>query len=134
MIPADRLYTKNHEWARLVDSMVEVGVTRPLLRKIGPLVSVELPDADDEMKLELPFGELESLNEVYQLYPPIETRIVEVNEELIWNHTKLLKDPYGDGWLLKIRVNDPAELNKLFTPAVYEKYCRDVLGEEFLRG
>ena len=134
MIPDDRQYTKNHEWAKLTDAVLEVGVTEPLLRLLSPLISVELPEPDDELKMELPFGELEGLHQVHQLYPPVETRIVEVNEELVWNHEKLLKDPYGEGWLLKLRVEDPAELSHLFPSALYEKYCRDQLGDAFVDG
>ena len=132
MIPDDRVYTTNHEWARMNDFIVELGVTGPLLRKLAPLISVELPDPDDELKLELPFGEIEGLNEVHQLYSPVETRVVEVNKELIWDLKKLLKDTYGEGWLLKIAMQDPGELSHLFAPALYEKYCRDILGDKFV--
>ncbi len=130
MIPEDRMYTLNHEWVRLDTAFVEIGVTEPLVRSLLPLVSVELPEADDELMPELPFGELEGLHEVHQLYPPAEARIVEVNEELIWNHSKLLKDPYGDGWLLKIRMHDPEGLEGLLAAETYREYCAQELGED----
>ena len=102
MIPADLFYTKHHLWVRPEADCVEVGVTEPLIRKIKPLVSVEMLEPDDEMKDELPFGELEGCRETYRLYPPAETRILEVNDELLWDQTKLERDPYGEGWLFRI--------------------------------
>jgi glycine cleavage system H protein len=133
MIPGDRVYTTNHQWVKPGTGLVEIGVTEQLLRKIGPLISVELPDADDELKAELPFGELEGLHETWQLYPPLEARIVEVNEELIWSHKKLLKDPYKQGWLLKIRPHDPEGLKRLWNAAQYRKFCEETLGAAFAK-
>jgi len=129
MIPEDRYYTKGHVWVKIDETVVEVGVTEPILRKVEPLISIDLPDADDEMKAELPFGELEGLEETYQLYPPVEARITEVNSELVWNLDKLSKDPYVAGWLLKIRVHDPQELKNLLSPKAYEQVCAAEFGE-----
>ena len=132
MIPGDRVYTKEHQWVREQAAFVEIGVTDPLLQKLSPLISIELPDPDDEMKLELPFGELEGLNETYQLYPPLEANIIEVNAELVWNHRKLLDDPYGEGWLLKIRAEDRGPLKPLLNANTYRVFCLETLGQEFL--
>jgi len=129
MIPEDRMYTPSHEWVRLTTALVEIGVTDLIVRKLLPLISVDLPDADDELMPELPFGELEGLHEVHQLYPPAEARIVEVNEELIWDHKKLVKDPYGAGWLLKVHVHDPGDLEGLLAPDTYRQYCVQEFGE-----
>jgi len=74
-------------------------------------------------------GELEGLYEVHQLYPPAEASIVEVNEELIWDHKKLVKDPYGAGWLLKVHVHEPRELEGLLAPETYRQYCAQQLGK-----
>jgi glycine cleavage system H protein len=132
MIPEDLVYTKFHAWVRQGEPLVEVGVTEPFLRRVAPLISLELPDPDDEMKPQLPYGEVEGHQESWRLYPPAEARIVEVNEELVWNHEKLLKDPYGEGWLLKVRVHDPEELAHLWSPGVYRRFCEDTLGAEFV--
>ena len=123
MIPDDRVYTKNHVWARLGTSLLELGVTPPMLKRVGHLLSVDLPDPDDELKLELPFGELEGESDTVQLYAPIETRIVEVNHELVWNHKKLEKDPYDQGWLLKIEVRGPDDLVGLMNAEAYRQFC-----------
>ena len=123
MIPDDRVYTKNHVWARLGTTLLELGVTETLLKRVGALLAVELPDPDDELKLELPFGELEGEDETLQLYAPVETRIVEVNHELVWNHKKLETDPYDQGWLLKIEVRGPDDLSGLMNAEAYKQFC-----------
>lgn len=132
MIPDDCVYSKSHVWVRVRPDLVEVGVTEPLLRKIGPVIGVELPDADDELKRELPLGELEGLNATHVLYPPAEGRVVAVNQELVWNQSKLMADPYGRGWLVKVQVHDPTELKALFASALYRKFAQDNLGEEYV--
>ena len=81
MIPEDRYYTRGHIWVKIDEASVEIGVTEPIVRKLTPLIVVELPDQDDEMKAELPFGEIEGLNETFQLYPPVEARVTEVQDE-----------------------------------------------------
>ncbi|NLW49267.1 MAG: glycine cleavage system protein H [Candidatus Brocadiaceae bacterium] len=110
-------------WARLGTTLLELGATEALLRRVGALVSVDLPDPDDELKLELPFGDLEGLEGTVQLHSPVESRIVEVNRELIWNTAKLEKDPYGEGWLLRIEVRGPDDLAGLMNAEAYEQFC-----------
>lgn len=135
MIPDDRVYTKNHEWVKPGTALVEIGVTEPILRKVIPLIAIELPDPDDVLQMEMPFGELEGLAHTHQLYPPVEGSIIEVNHELVWNHKKLLKDPYGEGWLLKVRVDEPEELlhlRHLLNARIYRRFCAKDLGEKLV--
>jgi len=129
MIPDDRVYTTGHVWARLGTTLLELGVTEPLLKRLGTLISIDLPDPDDELKLELPFGELEGEWRTHQLYAPVESRVVEVNGELVWNHKKLAKDPYGQGWLLKMEVRGPDDLAGLMNAETYEQFCAANLPE-----
>ena len=131
MIPDDRYYTRSHVWVKIDEAVVEVGVTEPILRRLEPLISIELPEEDDEMKVELPFGELEGLRETYQIYPPVEARVVAAHDELLWNLDKLAGDPYGKGWLVKIRVHEPQELKNLLTAKAYAEFCGRDLGEDF---
>lgn len=133
MIPDDRRYNRYHVWAMQVGELLEVGVTEPILKKLSPLVSVEIPEVDDDVKVELGFGELEGLEEVHELYPPIESRVVEVNDELIWNHQKLLKDPYGDGWMMKLTMQDEEKVEALMSAEEYREFCADDLGEKFAK-
>jgi len=132
MFPDDRFYSRRHEWIRPEDGQIQIGVTAPILRKIGIVVGVELLDPDDELKLELPFGEIEGMNETHPLYPPIESRIIEVNEEVIWNHEKLMSDPYGEGWLVRLQLEDQRDLRRFMPAMLYAKFCKEALGKEFL--
>ena len=129
MIPDDRVYTTSHVWARLGTTLIELGVTEPLLKQLGTLLSIDLPDPDDELKLELPFGELEGEWRTHQLYAPVESRVAEVNGELVWNHKKLAKDPYDQGWLLKMEVRGPDDLAGLMNAEAYEQFCAANLPE-----
>jgi glycine cleavage system H protein len=134
VIPEDRYYSKCHQWVKIDEAVVQLGITEPLVRKLSPLVAIELPEQDDEMKVELPFGEVEGLEETFYLYPPFEARVAEAHEELMWDVDKLLKDPYGKGWLLKIRVHDPQELKRLMSAQAYREFCAQDLGERSVNG
>jgi glycine cleavage system H protein len=133
MIPDDRRYNRSHVWAMQVGELLEIGVTEPILKKISPLISVEFPEVDDDVKVELGFGELEGSEETHQLYPPIESRVIEANAELIWNHQKLLKDPYGEGWLLKLAMRDEEKVEALMDAQEYREFCAEDLGEKFAK-
>jgi glycine cleavage system H protein len=133
MIPDDRRYTKGHLWVRLVDDLLEIGATQAIVKKLTPLLSVDLPDADDEMKIELPFGELEGTEEVFQLFPPVESRIAEVNDEIVWNLQKLQDDPYGEGWLVKMDPVTDNDLETMLTAKVYRTFCAKDIGAKYLR-
>jgi glycine cleavage system H protein len=133
MIPDDRRYNRSHVWAMQVGDLLEIGVTEPILKKVGALIAVELPEVDDDVKVELGFGELEGLEETHQLYPPIESRVIEVNDELTWNHQKLLKDPYAGGWLVRLAMRDAERVESLMTAEEYREFCADELGAKFAR-
>jgi glycine cleavage system H protein len=134
MIPEDRFYTTDHLWVKPDDGQLEIGVTRPLLHIVGELVAVELLDADDAMKEELPFGEIEGADKSHKLFPPTEARIIEVNSELLWNLEKLHEDPYQEGWLVRVEMEDEQQMDllQLMTARLYEEYIQKNLGEEYL--
>ena len=93
----------------------------------------EIPEVDDDVKVELGFGELEGAEETHQLYPPIESRVIEANAELVWNHQKLLKDPYGEGWLLKLAMQDAERVEALMSAEEYQEFCAEDLGAKFAK-
>ena len=130
MIPEDRTYTRNHEWVKLDEAVVQMGVTAPLLKMMGTLIALELPEKGDEMMLGVPLGAIESTHSVHELLPPADAMILEVNETLLWDLDAPAKDPYGEGWLLKIKVHDPDQLRSLLAPAAYRDYCKEQWGEE----
>lgn len=130
MIPDDRTYTSTHEWVKIDVEVVTMGVTAPLLKSLGPLVSVELPRPDDEMKLGIAIGTVESDTEVHDIMPPADAAVLEVNTGLEWELGKLARDPYGEGWMMKIKVHKPDQLRDLLTPDAYLAYCEDLWGDE----
>jgi glycine cleavage system H protein len=127
--PDDRIYTENHLWFKIDQAQVIMGVTEPLVRHLEPILWLEVPEPDAEMMTEIPFGELEGKNETVQLYPPAEAAVLETNEAVAWDPSKLEEDPYGDGWLLKIKVHDPDALRSLMQADTYEEYCEQELQE-----
>ena len=130
MIPEDRTYTRNHEWVKLDEAVVQMGLTAPLLKTMGPIISVELPSADDEMMVGIPLGIVEFLNGIHEIMPPADATILEVNKGLEWDIESLAKDPYGKGWLLKIKVHEPAQLRNLLIASAYREHCKQSWGEE----
>lgn len=131
MIPDDLYYTEDHAWVRPEEECIEVGITEPLVRKAEPIISIDLLGVDVEMKMELPFLELEGKEETYHVYPPAETRILEINDALLWDPTDLEEDPYGEGWLMRIVSPGQKELLHLLTETAYREHVAEKLGEEF---
>ena len=129
MVPTDRFYTLNHQWLRPEDSQVTIGVTPAIIKQVRPIVALQILDADDEMKSELPYAEIEGQAASFQIYPPIETNILEVNSSIVFDLEKLETDPYGEGWLLRIGLKDPKSLHSFMTASVYKKYCLEKLGK-----
>lgn len=130
MIPEDRTYTRNHEWVKLDEATVLMGVTAPLLKMMGKLISVELPVMDDEMMLDVPFGSIEGPDALHEMMPPADATILEANGALLWDLDTLFKDPYGEGWLLKIKVHNPDHLRSLLTASAYRECCKERWGKE----
>ena len=131
MIPEDCFYTEHHVWIKPEADSQLVGVTEPLLRAIGPVVSLAMLDADDPIMPDIPWGEVEGNRDTRQLYLPREAQILEVHDELLWSFEKLEKDPYGEGWLMRVKVEDPQYLIQLMTVHSYRKFVAETLGEEF---
>lgn len=123
MMPADYLCHKEHLWARpLGEDMVLVGVTHYAQKSLGEVVYVECPRADTEIKQGVSFGIVESVKIVSDLISPVSGVVTEVNEQLTADPCRINRDPYGEGWLLKIRLPDGRALDGLMSAADYEKY------------
>jgi glycine cleavage system H protein len=134
MIPEDCYYTESHVWIKPEEDDVQLlGVTEPLLESLGQLLSLSLLDEDDPIMPSIPFGNVEGYQGTQQLYLPMEADIIEVNEELVANLEKLQSDPYGEGWLLRITLEDPQkELIQLMTVHSYRDYVIEDLGDEYV--
>ncbi|MDZ4676094.1 MAG: glycine cleavage system protein GcvH [Oligoflexia bacterium] len=120
-VPTEFLYTKDHEWAQVDENLVSVGITEYAQDALGEVVYVELPEEGQKVTQNEPFGVVESVKAVSDLFAPISGTVVEVNEVLMDNPGSVNDDPYGDGWLIRIEMDSEKELTTLMTPADYEK-------------
>ena len=119
-VPDDLRYTSDHEWARLEDGLVRIGITDYAQDALGDVVFVQVPDVNTEVKAGERFSEVESTKSVSDIYAPITGTIVEVNTDLADTPQRINEDPYGDGWLCVIRPADDAELDSLLDAAAYQ--------------
>ena len=115
----DRKYTKTDEWVKVEDKVVIVGVTDYAQKKLKNVVSVELPDVGREVSSGESIATVESIKTVANVYAPVSGRVIEVNEELLERPELINEDPYGEGWIFKIEIKDPSELDRLLTPEQY---------------
>jgi len=124
LVLRDRLYTETDEWAKKEDSVVVVGVTDYAQKKLRDIVGVELPEVGREVRAGEAIASLESVKAAADVYAPVSGKIVEVNGRLEEEPELINNDPYGEGWLFKIEIVDPKELEKLLTPEKYAEHIR----------
>jgi glycine cleavage system H protein len=120
MIPSDLRYTKEHEWVRLEGDEATVGITDYAAEQLGDIVFVELPDAGTPLEQFATFGVVESVKAVSDLFAPLAGEVIERNERLA-DHPELVNsDPYGDGWIVRIRLEDGDQAAELLDASAYE--------------
>jgi len=120
MVPKDLLYTKEHEWLRVEGETGVIGVTDFAQHELGEVVFVDLPGVGDTFEVEDEIGTVESVKAVAEIYTPIGGEVVEINERLE-DEPELLNDaPHGEGWLVKIRLSNPADTEVLMSAEQYE--------------
>ncbi len=125
MNPDDRKYTQEHEWVKLEDAGSQqalVGITDFAQEQLGDIVYFELPEPGANVGQLGKMGEVESVKSVSDLFSPVTGEVVEVNAVLADNPEVANNDPFGDGWLVRLAMSDPAELDGLMTAADYESY------------
>ena len=125
MNPDDRKYTQEHEWVFLDDAaagIALVGITHYAQDQLGDVVYLELPAVDSPVGHLAKMGEIESVKAVSDLYSPVSGAVTEVNGRLAREPELVNNDPFGDGWMLRVRLNDPAELDTLMDAAAYNEY------------
>ncbi|HET6582625.1 MAG TPA: glycine cleavage system protein GcvH [Nannocystaceae bacterium] len=120
-IPTDLRYTKDHEWARKDGDVVVVGITAHAVEQLGDITLVTLPEAGTVVTAGQSFGDVDSVKAVSELFAPLTGEVVERNKALDTSPEKVNEDPYGDGWMIKLRPADPKELEGLMTPEQYTK-------------
>lgn len=119
MDPEDRRYTEEHEWAQVSGGQVRVGITQYAQDALGDIVYVDLPATGTRVERGQPFGEVESTKSVSDLYAPVTGTIIERNETLESQPELVNSDPYGEGWMVTIEIDDPGELDGLMSAAQY---------------
>lgn len=121
-VPADLRFTAEHEYVRVVSGdVVEVGITDYAQGELGDVVFVELPRVGDRFEHMQVFGTIEAVKAVSELFSPVTGEIVDVNDALDPTPALVNSDPYGEGWMIRIRVSDPAELDSLLNPQAYKE-------------
>ena len=120
MVPDDRRYTKDHEWVRLDGDEAVVGITAYAADQLGDIVFVELPDPGRALEQFAAFGVVESVKAVSDLFAPVTGEVTEANPELGRNPELVNSDPYGAGWMLKLRVGDAAQVDELLDAEAYD--------------
>jgi glycine cleavage system H protein len=128
--PEDLLFTKTHEWVHVeIDpagaKTATVGITAFALEALTDLVFIDLPPVGRRVQFGRPFGEIESVKAVSDLYGPVDGEIVEVNSAVADRLDRLAQDPYGANWLVKIKITDDANLARLMSYAQYQKECTE---------
>jgi glycine cleavage system H protein len=118
-VPGELRYSKDHEWARLEDGKVRVGITDYAQDALGDVVFVELPAVGDQVTVGDGFGEVESTKSVSELYAPLSGTVVDVNGDLTDAPERLNDDPYGEGWICVIEPDDVAQLDALLDAEGY---------------
>ncbi len=119
-IPENLLYTNEHEWVLLEDETATIGITDYAQGELGDIVFVDLPQVNSATKQMQPFGTIEAVKAVSDLYAPLSGTIVGVNNKLTEQPELINQDCYGDGWMIKIKISAKAELQNLLSPADYK--------------
>jgi len=120
--PEELKYTEEHEWVLVEEDVVTIGITDFAQEQLGDVVFVELPEAGDEVEAGKSFGVVESVKAVSDIYAPVSGEIVEVNDELPEEPETINSSPYDDGWLIKIKLSDPSELDDLMDADAYQEF------------
>ena len=123
-VPEDLHYSKDHEWVRVDGDQAIIGITDYAQNSLGDVVYVELPKAEDQFAANEPFGSVESVKAVSEVFTPIAGTVVKINEALADEPENVNSDPYGDGWMIRLKMSNPGEVDSLLTAAEYEDFTK----------
>lgn len=124
-LPKDLLYSEEHEWVKKEDGNVRIGITSFAQSELGDIVFVELPDVGDEIKADEPFGSVESVKTVSELYAPISGKVVEINEDLEDSPEFVNESPYEKAWMVVVEPAHESELDELLSAESYEEFINE---------
>ena len=122
MYPDDFYYSKDHEWIKIQGNTAIVGITDFAQKQMGDVVYVELPEPGTELEFHQSIGVVESVKAVSDIYSPISGEVTEVNEGLNDSPELVNEDPHGKGWIIKMKIRDDSDLDKLMSASDYEKF------------
>ena len=120
MYPSDLKYDKEHEWVRVEGDIAIMGISHFAQHQLGEVVYVDLPSEGDAVSAGEAFGEIESVKSVSELYSPVDGEIVKVNSALADTPETVNEDPYGEGWMLQVKLADPSQVDGLLSAEEYE--------------
>ena len=123
MTPNDRKYAKTHEWLRIEGDVGTIGISDFAVKELTDLVFVGLPNVGKKLAAGEVFGEIESVKAVSDLYAPVSGEVIEINSNLPNDLDALSQDPFGRGWLIKLRLSNPAEAASLLDAVAYQQEC-----------
>ena len=128
MTPEDSRYAKSHEYIHVEGDVGTVGITDYAQKELGDVVFVELPQVGSQLEAGDELGSIESVKAVSELFAPVSGEVVEVNEALTEKPELVNTDPYGDGWMIRIKLSDPTEVDALMSAEEYEEYIETESG------
>ncbi len=123
-VPEDLHYSKDHEWIKVEGDVGTIGITDYAQNSLGDVVYVELPKVGDKFEAHESFGSVESVKAVSEIFTPVSGEIIAVNESLQDEAEKVNTDPYGDAWMIRIRMSNPGEVDSLLNAAEYEDFTK----------
>lgn len=129
-IPEGLRYSKEHEWVLVEGNIATVGITEYAQEELGDIVYVELPEIGEKVVKDDPFGAVESVKAVSDVYAPVSGTVLEVNDSLPDSPETINDDAYGDGWMIRIEMTDMDDLKDLMTADEYAEYVEQQKGEE----
>ena len=129
-VPTDLQYTKEHEWVRSEEGMATVGITDYAQDQLGDIVYLDLPSPGATLSRFERMGEIESVKAVSDLFSPVSGEVIEVNQEAVDAPELVNQEPYGRGWLIKVRLSDAVELDKLLSAEAYDELVTRIMEEE----
>lgn len=128
MYPDSFYYTKDHEWVKIDENEATVGITDFAQKQLGDVVYVELPQSGVQLEFHQSFGVIESVKAVSDIYSPISGEVIEINQELNDSPELVNEDPHDKGWIIRIKIKDEGELDKLMSASEYEKFLEGLEG------
>ncbi len=125
MYPEENLYTKDHEWILVQGDVGIVGVTDFAQHELGDVVYVDLPEVGDTFEASEPFGSVESVKAVSEIFCPVGGEVIEINSKLEDNPELINESPHQKAWMIKVRISNPEELKELLSAEEYEEYLQE---------